>query len=151
MTTNTATLKTGHIGLNVSDLNRSKQFYQQAFGFDIMGESSEGDQHFAFLGKGDQLFVTLWQQSSGKFSRELPGLHHLAFQLDSMEDVIAAEKRLRDMTVKFLYDGVVPHREGASSGGIFFEDPDGIRLEIYAAAGAENFETQAHGPSCGLF
>lgn len=29
-----------------------------------------------------------------------------------------------------------PHAEGAQSGGVFFEDPDGIRLEIYAPNGA---------------
>ncbi len=40
------------------------------------------------------------------------------------------------MNVPFIYDGIVPHAEGAQSGGIFFEDPDGIRLEIYAPNGA---------------
>ena len=46
----------------------------------------------------------------------------------------AARPRAR---ARFHHDGVVPHGEGASSGGIFFEDPDGIRLEIYTATGAD--------------
>ena len=28
-------LQTGHVGLNVSDLDRSKGFYQQVFGFEV--------------------------------------------------------------------------------------------------------------------
>ena len=42
--------QTGHVGLNVTDLNRSKEFYQGVFGFDVLGESQEGDRSFAFLG-----------------------------------------------------------------------------------------------------
>ncbi len=30
-------LQTGHVGLNVSDLGRSKNFYQDVFGFQLMG------------------------------------------------------------------------------------------------------------------
>jgi lactoylglutathione lyase len=43
---------------------------------------------------------------------------------------------LRSRFATFAYDGVVPHGEGTHSGGIFFEDPDGTRLEIYAKDGA---------------
>ncbi|WP_255784729.1 VOC family protein, partial [Mycobacteroides abscessus] len=41
---------TGHIGLNVSDLERSIAFYRQAFGFDELAVSADGAQRFAFLG-----------------------------------------------------------------------------------------------------
>ena len=67
----------------------------------------------------------------------LAGLHHLAFQADAIEEVRAAEERLRALGADFAYEGVVAHGEGAASGGIFFHDPDGTRLEIYAPSGAE--------------
>ncbi|MCI0709702.1 MAG: VOC family protein [Chloroflexi bacterium] len=146
-----STFKTGHIGLNVSDLDRSKQFYQQVFGFDVVMESEEPERQFAFLGHDSNIVLTLWQQSSGRFTKNQPGLHHLSFQVSSIDDVQHVEHRLRDMNVHFLYDGVVPHAEGASSGGIYFEDPDGIRLEIFTTTGAEDFNAPSHGPSCGLF
>ena len=44
-------VQTGHIGLNVSDLPRSKQFYQQVFGFAVLGESLEVGRQFVFLGQ----------------------------------------------------------------------------------------------------
>lgn len=151
-TTQPKTLRTGHVGLNVSDLDRSKTFYLDVFGFDVAGESSTDDRRFLFLSHGDELLLTLWQQSDGTFPTASPGLHHLSFQVESIEDVRAAEERLRRLGTGFAYDGVVPHGEGASSGGIFFHDPDGIRLEIYAAAGADAAAAPTTGaPTCGFF
>jgi lactoylglutathione lyase len=141
----------GHVGLNVSDLNRSKQFYQQIFGFQILRESQENNAPFALLGEGGQVVLTLWQQSSGQFPKHLPGLHHLAFRVDSMDDVRQVEQRLQELKVHQIYNGIVPHSEGSQSGGIFFEDPDGIRLEVFSPTGAEACEAPSHGPSCGFF
>ena len=50
------------------------------------------------------------------------------------------------------YDGVTAHAEGAQSGGVYFDDPDGIRLEIFAATGADQISAPKSGaPACGLF
>jgi lactoylglutathione lyase len=145
-------LQTGHVGLNVSDLDRSKGFYQQVFGFDVMGESREEGRRFVFLSEGSTLVLTLWQQGEGRFEKQRPGLHHLSFQVATMEDVKQAETRLRALNVPLIYNGIVPHAEGSQSGGVFFEDPDGIRLEIYAPTGAEAGTVPSPGaPSCGFF
>jgi lactoylglutathione lyase len=144
--------QTGHVGLNVSDLDRSQKFYQEVFGFDVMGESREEGRQFVFLSEGQKLVLTLWQQGAGRFERQRPGLHHLSFQVTAIEEVKEMERKLRALNVPLLYDGIVPHAEGAQSGGIFFEDPDGIRLEIYAPTGAGNRATPTPGaPSCGFF
>ncbi|GAA4515548.1 MULTISPECIES: VOC family protein [Nonomuraea] len=149
---NAPVLKTGHVGLNVTDLTRSIAFYRQVFGFDVLGEQAEGDRRFAFLGRDGGLMVTLWQQSDGGFAADRPGLHHLAFQVPDIEAVRLAEATLRDLGVPLVYDGVVPHGEGASSGGVFFTDPDGIRLEIYAPTGADTAPAPTQGaPTCGFF
>jgi lactoylglutathione lyase len=145
-------LQTGHVGLNVSDLDRSKGFYQQVFGFDVMGESREEGRRFVFLSEGSTLVLTLWQQSEGRFEKQRPGLHHLSFQVATIDDVKKAEERLRALNVPFIYDGIVPHAEGSQSAGVFFEDPDGIRLEIYAPNGAADRTVPSPGaPSCGFF
>ncbi|MFE4459408.1 VOC family protein [Nocardia tengchongensis] len=145
-------LAPGHIGLNVTDLDRSVSFYRRALGFEQLGAGGEGAQRFAFLGRDGQLQVTLWQQSDGEFSAKTPGLHHLSFQVDTIEQVRAVETALKDLDVAFAHDGVVAHGEGAASGGIFFIDPDGIRLEVYAPSGAEHAPAPSGAaPTCGFF
>ena len=143
-----STLQTGHVGLNVTDLARSIDFYRQVFGFEVLG----ADPRYAFLGRDGVLLVTLWQQSDGRYAAGRPGLHHLSFQVPDIEAVRRAEATLRAIGADLVHDGVVPHGEGVSSGGIFFTDPDGIRLEIYAPAGADVAPAPTPGaPTCGFF
>ncbi|MEV4125143.1 VOC family protein [Nocardia sp. NPDC049707] len=145
-------LATGHIGLNVSDLDRSVDFYRRAFGFEQLAASTDDDRRWAFLGANGKLVLTLWQQSDGAFSAETPGLHHLSFQVDTIEQVRSIEALLRELSVSFAHDGVVAHGEGVASGGIFFTDPDGIRLEVYAPTGAESAPAPSGAaPTCGFF
>ncbi len=152
MTTNTPQIAPGHIGLNVTDLDRSVDFYRRALGFDQLAISDEGERRFAFLGIDGDLRLTLWQQSDGEFSARTPGLHHLSFQVDTIDQVRAVEAALKDLGATFAHEGVVAHGEGSASGGIFFTDPDGIRLEVFAPSGAEA-EAAPHGesPTCGFF
>ncbi|MDH6113852.1 lactoylglutathione lyase [Kitasatospora sp. MAP12-15] len=150
--TGPTSLRTGHIGLNITDLDRSLGFYQQVFGFEVLGKGEDPERRWAFLGRGGQLMVTLWQQSAGSFATAAPGLHHLAFQVDSVEEVKAVEQVLVSISATFQYDGVVPHSEGASSGGIFFTDPDGIRLEVSTPAATDAGPAPSGtAPTCGFF
>jgi lactoylglutathione lyase len=145
-----STLTTGHVGLNVTDLARSTEFYRRVFGFDVLGGQTDGDRRYAFLGRDGALLVTLWEQSTGEFPAHLPGLHHLSFRVPDIEAVRRAESTLRDLGVEIRHDGIVAHGEGASSGGVFFTDPDGIRLEIFTLTGAEAAPAPA-APTCGFF
>ena len=145
-------MKTGHIGLNVTDLARSTAFYRTVFTFDVLGERTDGDQRFTFLGRDGTLVLTLWEQSAGTFPGDRPGLHHLSFEVSDIDAVRRAEAELRELGVALAYDGIVPHGEGASSGGVFFADPDGVRLEIYAPTGADVAPAPTAGaPTCGFF
>ncbi|MEU9280700.1 VOC family protein [Streptomyces sp. NPDC048342] len=145
-------LQTGHVGLNVNDLGTSLPFYSRVLGFETIAEGKDEAQRWAFLGRDGRLVLTLWQQSSAAFATGTAGLHHLSFQVESIDDVKTAEAVLRELGVDVIHDGVVSHGEGAASGGIFFTDPDGIRLEIYAPTGAENAPAPTGAaPTCGFF
>lgn len=145
-------MKTGHVALNVTDLARSTAFYRTVFDLGVLGERTDGDQRFALLGRDGALVLTLWEQSAGEFPTDRPGLHHLSFEVADMDAVRRAEAVLRGLDVEFAYDGIVPHGEGAASGGVFFTDPDGVRLEIYAPTGAEGVPAPTpSAPTCGFF
>ncbi|GAB2844423.1 VOC family protein [Streptomyces deserti] len=146
------TLRTGHIGLNVTDLDRSLAFYRDVLGFALIGEGKEEGRRYAFLGDGSRLVLTLWQQAERPYAADRAGLHHLALEADSIEQVREYESALRAYGVDFAYDGVVAHHEGAASGGIFFHDPDGTRLEISVPSGAQGASAPSESaPTCGFF
>lgn len=145
-------LATHHVGLNVTDIDRSLAFYGDVLGFDVLGEGKEGDSRFAFLGRDGSLVLTLWQQAEGDYAPARAGLHHLAFEAESLDHVRAAEAALTARGATFAHDGLVAHREGATSGGIFFHDPDGTRLEISVPQGAESLQAPSPtAPTCGFF
>jgi lactoylglutathione lyase len=146
------TLRTGHLGLNVTDLDRSVAFYRDVLGFGLIAEGKEDDRRYAFLGADGHLVLTLWQQAQQPYDSERAGLHHLALEADSIEQVREYETALRAYGADFAYDGVVAHSEGAGSGGIFFHDPDGTRLEISVPSGAEGAPApNSSAPTCGFF
>ena len=149
---NDISLELGHVGLNVSDLDRSRRFYEAALQLDTIALSGAEGRRYAFLGAGGVPILTLWQQSDGAFDAARPGLHHLAFRVATLGEVEGAEARVRELGARVFHDGAVAHREGASSGGVFFADPDGIRVEVFTASGAESLSAPAtDGPACGFF
>lgn len=145
-------LQTGHVALNVTDLERSKAFYQRLLGLSVAAEGHDNDRRWVFLGRDGNLLLTLFQQSDGAFSTSTPGLHHLSFQVEDMDQVHVAEAIAHELDAPFFHDSVVAHSEGSSSGGIFFADPDGIRLEVFAPEGAEEAPAPSgEAPTCGFF
>src|SRR5690349_1301218 len=96
-----ATLQTGHIGLNVTDLDRSVAFYRRVFGFEVQDAGRAAGREYATLGRDGRLMVTLWQQSPGEFAATFAGLHLLSFQVDSGDEVRAAESTLRELDAEF--------------------------------------------------
>lgn len=150
--TMTPAFTTGHVGINVTDLARSQAFYQELLGLEPMIESREGPRKFAFLARGGNIVLTLWEQAKGSFDAARPGLHHLSFQVGSIAEVKHFEKKARELGAKLHHGGIVEHAPGFGSGGVYFDDPDGSRLEIFAPSGAaEHAVDKTDGPACGFF
>ena len=139
-----ASLQTGHIGLNVTDLDQSVAFYERVFGF-----STRRFDGYAFLSHDGALMVTLWQQSMQSFTTDRPGLHHLSFAVPDIPAVQQVEATLRDMGVPIRDDSGVPS-EVSEGGQMFFHDPDGIRLEVYSLTPGKPRVASSQ-PACGFF
>lgn len=142
----------GHVGLNVSNLEESQAFYLSLFDWKVLLTSTESDQKFSVMGEESGAVLTLWEQSSGKFSTTTPGLHHLALLVSAPDDVKQMKAKLEERCIPLIHGGIVLHAEGRDSGGIYFNDPDGIRIEVFSASGMSGMEeVHTHGPSCGFF
>lgn len=121
--------KIGHVVLQVTDLERSIDFYTQVMGFEISDvyPDSMMPGRMAFLRfSEDHHGVALVGGADGASqSREL---HHMAFEVATLDEVFKARAHLEAHGVKIAYEG---RRRAGAQIAVEFSDPDGHRLEIY--------------------
>lgn len=121
-----------HIELNVSDLDRSYDFYARLAAF-LGLEIERGSAYFQINDPPYYIFVnpTAADRAAHGFDRYRIGLNHLAFRVESQAQVDAwhAEISARDVTVLDP-----PGFYGPEYYAVYFEDPDGMKLEIGAEA-----------------
>ena len=121
--------KIGHVVLMVSDLKRSVAFYTGVLGFkvsDIYGEDMMPGGMVFMRCNPDHHGVALVGGAQGASqSREL---HHMAFEVGTLDEVFRARKHLRESGATIRFDG---RRRAGVQMAVEFLDPDGHNLEIY--------------------
>ena len=140
MTVNAVRLN--HAVLFVSDLERSVTFYEQAFGMTVMAREPRANAAFLRLPRSGNhhdlgLFGVGAQQPR---PRGALGLYHLAWQVDTVEELQEARATLLALDA---YTGESSH--GATK-SIYAHDPDGNEFEVMwmlPRAGWGDFETSA--------
>ena len=119
----------GHVLLRVADLERSKAFYSDILGFEIVEEDPAHGGVFMTLGEHGHtidLFPAEDSRPIASSDRSRPGLQHIAFQVESYEALKEAYFTLQDQGVE-----VTRAMDHVSQKSIYFNDPDGNGLEIY--------------------
>ena len=115
-----------HVALISSDVERTVRFYQDLLEFPLtdMFENRDykGSTHFFFdIGNGNSIaFFDLPGLDLGPYAEVLGGLHHLAISVDP-ERWAHLKRKLDDAGIPYA------HISGSS---IYFNDPDGARLEL---------------------
>lgn len=98
-----------HVALRVSDLERSREYYQKLFGLPVVRQTSSS----CFLGLGEN-FLALFQGSS-------TGMDHFCV---SVEDYAPDEAVKRASG-----EGLNPRRSGNR---VYFDDPNGLEVQVAA-------------------
>ncbi len=130
-----------HVRVTVTDIARSREFYDDIFGFTVAYEmpadadaSTKEALSFLYGGViyhvGDGLFgLRPVAPGSDRFDEDRVGLDHVSFALPGRSDLDAAAAALDDRGV--AHGGI------KDIGGAFileFRDPDNIALELFAPA-----------------
>ena len=121
--------KLGHVVLMVKDVQRAANFYTQVLGFrisDVYPESMMPGKMVFLRFNHDHHGVAL----VGGSEREVDNceLHHVAFQVETLDEVFHARDHLEKHNVPIEFAG---RRRSGGQVAVEFRDPDGHVLEIY--------------------
>lgn len=121
--------KLGHVVILVQDLDRSTAFYTGVMGFrvsDVYPDTMmKGGMVFLRFGSDHHSLALVGGAKSPPSAREL---HHLAFEVATLDEVFAARKHLCEHGVKVDFEG---RRRAGCQVAVEFRDPDGHFLEIF--------------------
>ena len=126
--------RVGHIYLYISDLKKSYDFYKGFLTCLGYKEIVNKDWGFAFINNG----TSIWFEEARKsyiekgYHRKRIGLNHLAFRVNSKEDVDNFYKEfLQKNKIHTLYESPKAYPEYEEGYyAVYFEDPDRIKLEV---------------------
>ncbi len=138
-----------HVAIATSDIKKQIEFFSDVLGMELIalywmhgvegafhGFMKLGDEAVAFVFKEEIKAVetVMGQTHAGNGGAPCaPGtMQHLAFNVDSMEDVLAMRDRIRSRGVPVL--GPIDHGFCAS---IYFAGPENLTLEVSTSAAAQ--------------
>jgi catechol 2,3-dioxygenase-like lactoylglutathione lyase family enzyme len=123
-------LRPHHVGIVVSDLERSKAFYR-ALGFEQAEEHVMADKTISFLRLGElqvELFAYDEPAPAAAVPERVLGFKHLALET---ADIDASCRELREEGI--IADDVEIRELPGGWRLLFFPDPDGLEIEIKQA------------------
>ena len=116
-----------HAVLYVRDARRSAEFYEAAFGFELLAEYGDGAAVF-MRAAGTENHHDLGLFSLGPQAPPPQpgrvGLYHLAWQVDTIRDLVDIRARLLKM------GALVGESDHGVSKSLYAKDPDGIEFEV---------------------
>jgi len=121
--------KIGHVVLMCTDLRRSVEFYTGLLGFrvsDVYPETMMDGRMVFMRCAADHHGVALVGAAPGASPQH--ELHHLAFEVATLDEVFRARDYLRRQGVTIQFEG---RRRAGCQIAVEFRDPDGHWLEIY--------------------
>ncbi len=120
-------IRLNHAVLFVADLERSVSFYVDAFGMDVVAREPRANAAFLRLPRGGNhhdLGLFGVGSAGGPKQRGAIGLYHLAWQLDTVDELVDARRTLIEVGA---YTGESSHGATLS---IYGADPDGNEFEV---------------------
>lgn len=113
-----------HVALNVTDVERSKAFYRDVLGMEVVWQPDPGN---VYLSSGaDNL--ALHQLPDGQApAAAVSSLDHLGFIVSDMDRVQELEREFRARDIAILKP-FKRHRDGSAS--FYCADPDGVVIQM---------------------
>lgn len=126
-----------HVDLTVRDPEASREFYETVLGFvgyvvvdtyDYGFDMDARDESGALVGSIG-ILKARGENTARTHDRYAPGLHHIAWNAASREDVDALHALLAKIGATILDAPAEYPKYGPGYYAVFFADPDGLKLE----------------------
>jgi glyoxylase I family protein len=121
-----------HVYITVSNYQRSEQFYDaimEALGFHKSSRAIAGEPHCHYYSRDFQISIRPARVKDRAAEPYAPGLHHLCMRTSDRAAVDEAARILSSLGVEVDGPRLCPEY-APDYYAVFFNDPDGIRLEI---------------------
>lgn len=116
-----------HAVLYVRDVKRSVAFYREALGFDVV-MSLPGAAFLQAAGSSNDHDLGLFEIGAGAApspaGRTSVGLYHLAWEVDTLDELESVATRLREM------GALVGASDHSTTKALYARDPDGLEFEV---------------------
>lgn len=133
----------GHVDIVCRDLGRSLAFYAHVLGplgvgepYLVAGERGERIHYLRFPAPGSGSFGLRQALDDQEFALYAPGLHHLAFAVESHGEVDGVHARVVEAEGAVLHAPRFWPEYHPAYYATFFLDPDGFRVEVAASRDA---------------
>jgi catechol 2,3-dioxygenase-like lactoylglutathione lyase family enzyme len=119
--------KIGHLVYEVSDVDRTVKFWTEMLGFQVSDKNEFG---MVFLRTNSDHHTIAVMAAKDRKARDDKGLRidHLALEVASMDELIAARDFLKSHGVSVTWEG---RRGPGGNPGFHCLDPDGYEFELY--------------------
>ena len=119
----------GHIGIHVTDVEKSIEFYRKNFGFEMKEDETKSDEPWAIIGLPKVAYLCMYEHPGKTKPDDGLTINHFGLALTDFD---AATAELKKNDVEILYGGPVqwPH-----SRSLYIKDPSGHEIELAEVVG----------------
>jgi lactoylglutathione lyase len=118
-----------HINMRVKNLEKSIEFYQTVFGFQMKEDKRSEREPWAIIGLPDVAYLCMYEHPGKAIPQEGLTINHFGFALSDFDGAIT---KLKEHDVTILYGGPV---DWPKSRSIYIKDPSGHEIELAEKVG----------------
>ena len=109
-----------HLNMEVINLNKTLEFYNQLFGFTVLKEQPE--ENSQIIGN-EKVKLCLYEiENFQGYTKK--GFHHFGLHIENFEEIM---RKCADMGIEIFYGGPLKWEKSTS---VYIKDPNGYEIEL---------------------
>lgn len=111
-----------HINMNVKDLEATKKFYRDVFGFEEKEGGVRGGTRWAIIGAPGRIYLAIYEVGEAEMAEQPLQINHFGLHVEDFEGV---KRQLETAGVRYDHEA-----DYGASRSIYIIDPNGYEIEL---------------------